>query len=265
MTGTLTATCTRCKEIKPATAFNKDRRRPSGRCTHCRPCGAQKSKEWFERPGNRERKYVYNRARRQTVKVEGLTYYGGVCACCGEDDVRFLTFDHIDGGGRQHEVEIGSHLAPWLRKNGYPAGFQVLCWNCNSGRAANGDTCPHRQPNGRTTCVAQKGSRERRNATKRARRLAVKVETLAHYGGVCACCDETGVRFLTFDHIDGGGKQHRRAEMGSTPLALWLRRNGYPEGFQVLCWNCNSGRHFNGGICPHQDPDGRTTCAMLDD
>jgi hypothetical protein len=22
-------------------------------------------------------------------------------------------------------------------------------------------------------------------------------------------------------------------------------------GFQVLCWNCNCGRAFNNGICPH--------------
>jgi hypothetical protein len=31
-----------------------------------------------------------------------------------------------------------------------------------------------------------------------------------------------------------------------------LRKNGFPEGFQVLCANCNIGRHINGGICPHE-------------
>ena len=34
----------------------------------------------------------------------------------------------------------------------------------------------------------------------------------------------------------------------------WLRRNSYPEGFQVLCHNCNLGKKINGGVCPHNDP-----------
>ncbi len=25
-----------------------------------------------------------------------------------------------------------------------------------------------------------------------------------------------------------------------------------PEGFQVLCWNCNLGKYYNGGVCPHR-------------
>lgn len=33
----------------------------------------------------------------------------------------------------------------------------------------------------------------------------------------------------------------------------WLARHKYPEGFQLLCWNCNCGRAINGGICPHEE------------
>jgi hypothetical protein len=39
---------------------------------------------------------------------------------------------------------------------------------------------------------------------------------------------------------------------GGGQFYQWLIRNAYPPGFQVLCWNCNAGRHINGGTCPHQ-------------
>jgi hypothetical protein len=31
-----------------------------------------------------------------------------------------------------------------------------------------------------------------------------------------------------------------------------LRLKGYPQGYQVLCMNCQVGRRDNGGVCPHQ-------------
>lgn len=74
------------------------------------------------------------------------------------------------------------------------------------------------------------------------------------YGGaVCKCCGETGFEFLTIDHIDGRGAEHRK-EIGGTSrnICAWLKRNGFPPGFQILCYNCNIARHWNGGICPHK-------------
>jgi hypothetical protein len=89
----------------------------------------------------------------------------------------------------------------------------------------------------------------RRNAAK-------KHGVLVHYSGgqpKCACCGITEERFLTMNHIDGSGAAHRRAIGGGGPkLYAWLIRNGYPEGFNVLCWNCNSST-CNGGICPHEE------------
>jgi hypothetical protein len=32
---------------------------------------------------------------------------------------------------------------------------------------------------------------------------------------------------------------------------FWLKRNGYPKGFRVLCHNCNSARGLY-GYCPHK-------------
>lgn len=85
----------------------------------------------------------------------------------------------------------------------------------------------------------------------RDRHQKIKQEVVDHYGGFCVCCGESNLAFLTIDHVNNDGADHRR-EIGKGGLHGWLRRNGYPEGYQVLCWNCNSGRQINGGICPHQ-------------
>jgi len=88
--------------------------------------------------------------------------------------------------------------------------------------------------------------REERVGQERMFRLGV----LQHYGGKCACCGETVYEFLTFDHINNDGAEHRKI-IGKTRIARWLKKNNYPDGFQVLCANCNHAKgHY--GHCPHQ-------------
>ena len=66
------------------------------------------------------------------------------------------------------------------------------------------------------------------------------------YGGPeCACCGETHEEFLTLDHANGNGAEHRR-EIGKSTLYLlqWLKKNNYPPGFRVLCPTCNKKAHL---------------------
>jgi len=83
---------------------------------------------------------------------------------------------------------------------------------------------------------------------------ALKAKVLEHYGNKCACCGETEPVFLTIDHINSDGYKHR-AKTGYriTGNALWkeIVNKGYPNTYQILCWNCNSGRAINNGVCPH--------------
>jgi hypothetical protein len=92
--------------------------------------------------------------------------------------------------------------------------------------------------------------------------LKLKREVMDAYGGACVCCGETELVFLTIDHVNDDGAEHRReiaAEKGTNWAQAgrntyrWLRDNGFPEGFQVLCANCNCGKQWNGGVCPHQE------------
>ena len=91
--------------------------------------------------------------------------------------------------------------------------------------------------------------------TKRLYQLC-KDQVFAAYGGYkCACCGETEVMFLTIDHVNNDGNVERKAGLyrgNGTAFYQWLRKQGFPDGYQVLCMNCNVGKHKNGGVCPHQ-------------
>lgn len=71
----------------------------------------------------------------------------------------------------------------------------------------------------------------------------------------CACCGENHVEFLVIDHINGGGIKHRKSispkSQGGQKIYSWLKQNNYPNGFRVLCQNCNSSLgHYH--YCPHK-------------
>jgi hypothetical protein len=76
------------------------------------------------------------------------------------------------------------------------------------------------------------------------------------YGGYkCNCCGETERMFLSIDHINNDGAEERRSGKyngGGSAFYNWLRKSKFPQGYQVLCMNCQVGKHRNGGVCPHQ-------------
>lgn len=81
-----------------------------------------------------------------------------------------------------------------------------------------------------------------------------KMEVFEAYGGaICACCSEESIEFLTIDHINGGGTRHREdLKASGSSFYAWLKKNKWPEGYRVLCYNCNcSLGHF--GYCPHKN------------
>lgn len=108
----------------------------------------------------------------------------------------------------------------------------------------------------------------KRNSVLRESNLRLKLEVFEAYGGaICSCpnCPERSnprIEFLTLNHIGGGGTKHRkdiggkRAVGGGVSLAgtetyRWVRKNNFPTGFNILCWNCQWGIHINKGRCPH--------------
>ena len=125
----------KCKECN--TILTDDNWYPSAKKKNwqiCSKCAVKKGRYYFNRNYKRNRKQ--KNGYRHNLKKEVLTHYGnGVlsCVCCGFDDERALTVDHINGDGaimRKLYGHRGVKLYFFLRRNGYPEGYRTLCLNC---------------------------------------------------------------------------------------------------------------------------------------
>lgn len=146
--------CPICNKNDRQTIFGKD--------TRCLSCNRKRRKEFYKNNTERGREIslsYYHRNRdaslkrmkdyNERLKDEVFTFYGGyTCKCCGETERKFLTIDHIDGGGNDHrrsEMGGGTYICRWIKKNNFPSLFQVLCYNCNLGKSRNNNICPHQE------------------------------------------------------------------------------------------------------------------------
>ena len=84
-----------------------------------------------------EKTRKHNNDRYLRLKQEVLTHYSNgrlICVKCGFNDIRALSIDHIDGGGNQFRqitrMTSSYTFYGWLKRNGYPIGYQTLCMNC---------------------------------------------------------------------------------------------------------------------------------------
>jgi len=88
---------------------------------------------------------------------------------------------------------------------------------------------------------------------ERARNYGLKTRRLVYdaYGNKCVCCGESEEKFLSLDHINRDGQQHRKTAGNSTQYYRTIIKEGFPDTMQLLCFNCHMAKDFRGG-CPHQ-------------
>jgi len=84
----------------------------------------------------------------------------------------------------------------------------------------------------------------------------VRLEVLKYYSKgklCCNCCGESHIEFLTIDHIESVSKKGiiKKWIRSGQGLYNWLKWNHFPEGYQVLCFNCNMAKSIYGN-CPHK-------------
>jgi hypothetical protein len=147
-----------------------------------------------------------------------------------------------------------------------------LCVTCGNAPQAFGTTLCEKnwyknkehQAKYRAATIQERRERNQKwyAATREVRRRVVKSwgdklkrEVFDAYGGMCICCGEAELIFLTLDHIDGQGAKDRQRHKGNgasgRSLYYRLKREGYPKTFQILCANCNWAK-FAAGRCPHE-------------
>jgi hypothetical protein len=91
----------------------------------------------------------------------------------------------------------------------------------------------------RSTDQAKQNHREK----EKERRKKTKLEIIKHYSKgemCCELCKFNDDRALSVDHINGGGNKHRKSLSFTAghQFYTWLIKNNYPEGYRILCMNC---------------------------
>jgi hypothetical protein len=103
-------------------------------------------KRWYDRPSpSRTRVEEKRKAKFWQARLAMIAAYGGKCTCCGVSEPQFLTLEHLNGGGRKERRKFSNRaglLYLDLQKRGWPSGYTVLCFNCNSAKGHYG-VCPH--------------------------------------------------------------------------------------------------------------------------
>lgn len=118
--------------------------------------------------------------------------------------------------------QCGIEFSKELRKN-----LELRCPNCRKIR----DATYHQKTKVHHNQIVADGKR------------LLKLEVMSYYSNgepQCKVCGNTGIKHLSIDHINGGGSKHtKEIGGGGNQLYRWLKQNDYPDGFQVLCMNCN--------------------------
>lgn len=262
-----TKVCYACEKELPLDRFRLNRSKGDGVSSECKDCSAEISRKYrIEKAdairmkrhdyylrnkevitkkvgeyikNNRVKVRAWNKVARDKLKDEVFTHYcNGTIKChhCNETDLGVLTLDHVDGGGNKHRKESGMktgyNACCWLKKHGYPEGFQVLCWNCQFKKRL---------------AQMQPEAPDKRQLQKSAYRKLVKQQCLDEYGKTCKC-GVSDQDVLTLDHVNDDGKQHREdTKARGLNFYIHLRKNGFPNDppLQVMCMKCQYRKRNN--------------------
>ena len=205
----------------------------SGGLINIQPCQTSNPEAQSE-DSNSKNKYPQTQ-RKCDVARRKRRMSAGLCVTCGKAEFAL-------GKTRCSPCQDKHNLATSITRTRWRE--QGLCRDCGSHPVVVGfQRC--------STCMATRRVHARRHNKD------IRMQILEHYGASCACCGEQQVLFLDVDHIDNNGAEHRRSisheGFSGTTFYRWLVRNHFPDGFQLLCRNCNWGKHRNGGVCPHKE------------
>jgi hypothetical protein len=193
---------------------------------------SRKKKYYENNPDKLKERHDKSSQRRDKEKKRLFDILGERCIICGEENRKFLTFDHINDDGNV-ERKIHSGLFTNIKNIEWDEGiiksrYQVLCYNHNM-------------------------SKNRRiyldlpfeDLTKYQKEALGLWQKSLEFFGPCYC-GEDDIHFLSIDHKNGDGAEKRRnGERSGVALLRQFRKFGWPESlkdtYRILCFNHNCG------------------------
>lgn len=130
--------CSECKEMKPLTEYNKDRRAKNGTgiMYRCRDCARAYSRAYYSKNDRlKNQKRVSSQKSYASVKVEAIEYLGGACVRCrvahvpNENTVMFQ-FHHRNPAEKDFAItEVRARVFDTIKEE--LDKCDLLCANCH--------------------------------------------------------------------------------------------------------------------------------------
>lgn len=183
---------------------------------------------------SKEYKSYFKKIYRKKIRLETINHYGGKCEVCLENNINYLTIDHINNDGnvdrKIKKLGSGYNFYLYLKKNNYPKNVRVLCFNHNCS----------------TSCMKDYVNK---NPIYYKYKVNLKNSIIEAYGGKCNFCHHSIREHLTIDHINGILTEEDKKHRSSGGLYRYLVKNNFPkDNYQLLCYNCNCAKGFFGYI-----------------
>ena len=143
-------TCKDCGQVKDLEDFHRDSHLPDGRRHVCKDCAKVRTASYRVTNAEQVRAHDYDYRRDPEVmarnrvqlkrlheadKAAAFQHYGECCAVCGSSEDLQISYLNDDGQERRDSDSEARTIYRWLRKHGYPEGFQTLCRGCNLAKA----------------------------------------------------------------------------------------------------------------------------------
>ena len=115
-----------------------------------------------------------------------------------------------------------------------------ICSICNEWKSIDNYTKTYM-----TNCGLFSSCKNCNSLYQKAYKKILKMEFILAYGGCCQCkgCGEHRLDFLTVEHIRDG--KHKLIKCSNSwNLMSKLKALGWPEGYTVLCYNCNCSQNL---------------------
>lgn len=254
-------TCCRCKDTKPLSEFTKDKQRKDGLRLYCRACvkveysardkahrrmvdtarRAQRRKDGFNTPAEKRCGGCKQVLPASSFYISASTNSGLAHLCKSCDVIRSVQY------AKDHPERVRATRRKWKERNSPStatagAAYRERLLYPTVDEWANR---PLKESPGQSQSERRKRDVE-----------ALRNSILLAYGGRCYCCGLDDTRFLTIDHVNNDGAEHRRQNKHSyRTLLAQIVKKFWPDDYRLACWNCNSARGKNGGsgYCPHEE------------
>jgi hypothetical protein len=218
------------KQQKEYRKANPEKMKEKRRRNYTRNQGAkiEKSLEYYYE--NKESILEKNKIKNKEAKIQAFKVVCNTeevkCEICGNAEMVHLTIDHSENNGVEHRKKFGKGDAIYraIVRGKIPEdelkSLRILCWNHNCSRA--------------------------RKCSKENEELKLKAYSIISLELKCAICGDSELNHLTIDHINGGGKEHRK-RYGTTGFYQAIIRGKLSkeelENLRILCWNHNCSRN----------------------